>query len=248
MIGMDLAGRTTIITGASRGIGRATARVFAAAGSNLLLNYERDEASARSLLDEIAGTGVDALLLQGSVTDPAFAESMVAAALQRWGRLDALVNSAGIHRDNYLALMKEQDWRDVLAVNLDGVFYTSKAVIKPMIARRRGSIVNLSSVSAVTGREGQANYAAAKAGVLGFTRSLAREVGRYGVRANALVVGLVDTDMTRKLPRKILDGVLSQTALGRMATPEEIAHTALFLVSDLSSFVTGSCLEVDGGL
>ena len=248
MIPLDLAGEVTIVTGASRGIGRATALAFARAGSHLLVNYHADEEGARSLAAEAEALGVEVEVVQGSVADSALAEALAAACMARWGRIDCLVNNAGITRDNYLTFMKEEDWRAVMAVNLDGLFHTSKAAVKRMIPRRKGSIVNLSSISAVTGREGQANYAAAKAGVLGFTRSLAREVGRYGVRVNALVTGLVETDMTKKLPRKIVDAILSQTPLGRMAQPGEIAQAALFLASGLASYVTGSCIEVDGGL
>jgi len=248
VIAIDLKGEATIVTGASRGIGRAIALTFAEAGSNLLINYRQDEAGALSLAAEIAALNVEVEVLQGSVAEPAFAESLAATCMSRFGRIDCLVNNAGITRDNYLAFMKEEEWRQVMEVNLDSLFYTSKAVVKRMIAKRKGAIVNLSSISAVTGREGQVNYAAAKAGVLGFTRSLAREVGRYGVRVNAMVTGLVETDMTKKLPKKIVDTILTQTPLGRMARPCEIAQTALFLASGLSSFVTGSCLEVDGGI
>jgi 3-oxoacyl-[acyl-carrier protein] reductase len=248
VLAIDLSGEVVAITGASRGIGRAAARAFAAAGARLLLNYERDEAAARALADELTGGGAEVVLLQGSVADPACGPALVAACVQRWRRLDCLVNNAGITRDNYLGFLKEEDWRAVIDVNLNALFYTCKAALKQMMPRRKGAIVNLSSMSAVTGREGQTNYAAAKAGVLGFTRSLAREAGRYDVRVNALVTGMVDTDMTKKLPKKTLDLVVSQTALGRMARPEEIAQVIVFLASGLASYVTGSCIEVDGGL
>jgi 3-oxoacyl-[acyl-carrier protein] reductase len=245
---IDLGGEVVAITGASRGIGRATARAFAAAGARLLLNYARDEAAAQELADELAAAGTEVLLLRGSVADPAVGTAMAAACMERWNRLDCLVNNAGITRDNYLGFLKAEDWHEVIDVNLNALFYTCKAALKQMMPRRKGSIINLSSMSAVTGREGQTNYAAAKAGVLGFTRSLAREAGRYDVRVNALVTGLVDTDMTKKLPKKTVDLVVSQTALGRMARPEEIAQVIVFLASGLASYVTGSCIEVDGGL
>jgi len=248
MIGIDLTGEVVAITGASRGIGRAMARAFAQAGASVLVSYVRDEEAARSLAGELEAGGTSVLVLQGSVADPAFAESMVQACLDTWGRIDCLVNNAGITRDNYLSFMKEEDWREVIEVNLNAVFYTCKAAVKRMIAKRKGVILNLSSVSATTGREGQANYAAAKAGLLGFTRSLAREVGRYDVRVNALVTGVVDTDMTKKLPRKVIDLIVSQTALRRTAEPSEIAGVAVFLASGLASFITGSLIDVNGGL
>jgi 3-oxoacyl-[acyl-carrier protein] reductase len=248
MIGIDLSGEAVVITGASRGIGRAMAKAFATAGASVLLNYLRDDEAAQSLAGELAASGADVLTLKGSVADPIFAAAMVKTCVDRWGRIDCLINNAGITRDNYFTFLKEDDWRDVVDVNLNAVFYTCRSAIKPMIARRKGVILNLSSISATTGREGQVPYSAAKAGLLGFTRSLAREVGRYDVRVNALVTGMVDTDMTKRLPRKVMDLIVSQTPLRRIADPAEIAGVAVFLASGLASFVTGSCIEVDGGL
>ncbi len=248
MIEISLQDQVVIITGAGRGIGRAMAEVFAAAGARLLLNYVRDDESASSLAESLKRTGAEVLLSKGSVTEAAFVETMIKTGLDKWGRIDGLINNAGIARDVYFGFMKESDWHDVISVNLDSLYYCSKAVINTMMAKRRGFIINLSSITATAGQEGQVNYAAAKAGVLGFTRALARETGRYNVRVNAIISGIVDTDMTRRLPRKVLNPLIAQTPLQRMAQPREIAHVALFLASDLASFVTGSCIEVHGGL
>ncbi len=244
----DLHGRVVIVTGASRGIGREMAGLFAAAGASLVLNYHRDDAAAESLADELSAGTTEFEISKGSVADPAYAGELVDIAMRRWRRLDCLVNNAGITRDTYLGFMRPEQWREVMETNLDSVFHCSRAAVKPMIAARSGSILNMSSLSALVGRAGQANYAAAKAGVLGFTRCLAKEVGPYNVRANAIVAGMIDTDMTRSLPRKVMNRAVSETALGRLGRPEEVAQVALFLASDRASFITGAAIVVDGGL
>jgi 3-oxoacyl-[acyl-carrier protein] reductase len=244
----DLQDRVVILTGASRGIGREIARLFAAAGARLVLNYHQNDAAAGALADELSATPAEFEISKGSVADPAYAGELVKLALGRWRRLDCLVNNAGITRDTYLGLMRPEQWREVIETNLDAVFHCSRAAVRPMIAARRGSILNMSSLSALAGRAGQTNYAAAKAGVIGFTKSLAKEVGPYNVRANAIVAGMIDTQMTRSLPRKVMDRAVSETALGRLGRPEEVAQVALFLASDRASFVTGAAIVVDGGL
>ncbi|MEA3454361.1 MAG: 3-oxoacyl-ACP reductase FabG, partial [Candidatus Caldatribacteriota bacterium] len=248
MFEISLNGQVAIITGASRGIGRAMSQIFAAAGAKLLLNYVQDDEAAASLAESLTSKGAEILVCKGSVTDADFVHKMVEQCMDKWGRIDCLINNAAITRDTYFGFMNENDWHDVIAVNLNSLFYCCKAVNKTMIARQRGCIINMASVSALVGREGQVNYSTAKAGVLGFTRSLAREFGRYNVRVNAIVAGIVDTDMTKRLPRKALNSLILQTPLRRLARPSEIASVALFLASDLASFVTGSCIEVDGGL
>jgi 3-oxoacyl-[acyl-carrier protein] reductase len=248
VIGLDLQDQVAVVTGGTRGIGRSVCRRFADAGARLVVNYSSDDAAAEELRRELVSAGAEVTLVKGSVADPETGPELAASALDRWGRLDHLINNAGVTRDQYLGFMDVDDWRDVMAVNLDGVFHCCRAVARTMIARRSGTIATISSVSAVTGRAGQSNYAAAKAGTLGLTRSLARELGRYDVRVNALVTGVVETAMTRRLPRKISRLLLDQTPLRRFGHPDEVAHVALFLASDLASFVTGACVEVHGGL
>jgi 3-oxoacyl-[acyl-carrier protein] reductase len=248
MIPIDLSGQAVVITGASRGIGRAMSLAFAKAGARLALNYREDDAAAADLMEELKRQGAEAILCKGSVSDPAMVEDLINQCQETWQRLDCLVNNAGITRDMYLTMMKEAHWDEVIDTNLKGAFLCSKMAVKKMIAHRRGAIINISSVSGVSGREGQANYSAAKAGLLGLTKSLAREVGRYNVRVNAIVAGIIDTDMTKRLPRKIMDPVLAATSLHRTGRPEEVANLAVFLASDLASYMTGSCISVDGGL
>jgi 3-oxoacyl-[acyl-carrier protein] reductase len=248
MVGISLKDQVVIITGASRGIGRALAEVFAAAGANLLLNYKQDDEAANSLVRLLADYDTEILLCKGSVTDANFVVTMADQCMDRWDRIDCLINNAGIRRDTYFGFMKEEEWHDVISLNLNSLFYCCKSVTKTMIARRSGSIINMSSVSATMGRAGQVNYAAAKSGILGFTRSLAKELGKYNVRVNAIIAGIVDTDMTKQLPRKVLNSIIANTSLGRLAQPAEIANVALFLASPLASFITGSCIEVNGGL
>jgi len=236
-----------LISGAGRGIGRAIARTFGGAGARLALNYASDDNAAESLGQDLDELHVEHSFYRGSVTDEAFINTMVADVTRRFGPVDCLVNNAGIIRDNYLALMSDGQWDDVMNVNLRSVFLLTRRVIKPMIARRSGSIINLSSQNALHGREGQTNYSAAKAGLLGLTRSLAREVGRYNVRVNAIVTGVIDTDMTRRLPSKTIDLLRERIPLGRLGRPEEVANLALYLATDLASFQTGGCIEVTGG-
>ena len=248
MIPIDLSGRVAVITGAGRGIGRAMSLAFSRAGASLALNYRDNDEAAFSLLDEIKSGGGRALLCKGSISDQRVVDELMRKCLEEWQRLDFLVNNAGITRDNYLAFMKASDWDEVMDVNLKAPFACCKAVLKKMVAQKSGSIINISSASAMSGREGQVNYSAAKAGLLGFTKALAREVGRYNVRVNAIVTGVIDTDMTKKLPRKIMSPILSQTSLQRIGRPEEVANLAVFLASDLASYITGSCISIDGGL
>jgi 3-oxoacyl-[acyl-carrier protein] reductase len=248
MIPIDLSGRVVVITGASRGIGRAMSLAFSRAGASLALNYRENDEAAFSLLDEIKSGGGRVILCKGSISEQRVVDELMSKCLEEWQRLDFLVNNAGITRDMYLAFMKESDWDDVIDVNLRAAFVCCKAALKKMVAQKHGTIINISSTSGLHGREGQVNYSAAKAGLLGFTKALAREVGRYNVRVNAIVTGVIDTDMTKRLPRKIMNPILAQTSLGRIGHPEEVANLAVFLASDLASYITGSCISVDGGL
>ena len=235
----SLEGKTALVTGASRGIGRAIAVELAQAGASVVLAYRSGQEEAEAAATEIGGRAV-----QADVSDPESAKALVEAA----GDLDVLVNNAGLTRDGLIARMPDEDWRDVLETNLSGAFYTCRAAARGMMRRRAGAIVNVSSIVGVHGNPGQTNYAASKAGLIGFTKSLARELGSRGVRANVLAPGYVTTRLTDVLPDEAKDAMLANTPLGRLGSPEDVAGAVRFLVSDEASFITGEVLLVDGGL
>lgn len=239
--------KVAIVTGSSRGIGKAIALKFSAMGAKVVLNHTKSEKEISIVSRQLTEMGADFLIFKGSVADRAFVREMVREVKAKWDRIDILVNNAGITKDGSFLLMSEKDWDDVLAVCLKGTVYLTKEILSTMMAQNDGRIINISSLTAIAGREGQTNYGAAKAGVLGFTRSLARETGRFGVRVNAIVAGMVDTRMTKKLPEEKINQIISSIPLGRIAKTEEIANVALFLASDLSSYVTGVALNVSGG-
>ena len=227
------------MTGGSRGIGAAIARELARAGADVLLSYRSGKQEAEALAGEIGARAVEA-----DVSDQEQAANLVEQA----GELDVLVNNAGITRDTLIARMTEEDWRLVLETNLGGVFHTCKAAVRGMMRRRRGAIVNVTSVVGLRGNPGQTNYAASKAGIIGFTKSLARELGSRGVRVNAVAPGYVHTRLTDVLPEEARAAMLQNTPLGRLGEPEDIARAVRFLCSDEASFITGEVLLVDGGL
>jgi 3-oxoacyl-[acyl-carrier protein] reductase len=231
------------VTGASRGIGAAIARELASAGARVAVNYRASAEAAEQLVGEIGG-----IALGGDVADPEQARELVEQAEESLGDLDILVNNAGITRDTLVARMSDEDWGAVLATNLGGTFYTCRAVARKMLRRRSGAIVNLTSVVGLHGNLGQANYAASKAGIIGLTKALAKELGTRGVRVNAIAPGYVTTDITTALPEEIRETILRSTALGRLGEPEDVARAVRFLCSDEASFVTGEVLLVDGGL
>jgi 3-oxoacyl-[acyl-carrier protein] reductase len=235
----SLAGKNALVTGASRGIGRAIAAELARAGASVVVGYRSGKDEAEALASEIGGRAV-----QADVSSPEDAKKLVEEA----GDVDILVNNAGLTRDTVLARMSDEDWRTVIDTNLGSVFYTCRAVTRPMMKKRGGAIVNVSSVVGVHGNFGQTNYAASKAGIIGFTKSLARELGSRGVRANVVAPGYVKTQLTDVLPEEATKLMLDNTPLGRIAEPEEIAGAVRFLVSDEASFITGEVLLVDGGL
>jgi 3-oxoacyl-[acyl-carrier protein] reductase len=235
----SLEGRRALVTGASRGIGAAIARGLAAAGAEVVLGFHSGAAEAETLAAEVGGRA-----LQADVSSPAEAASLIEQA----GDLDILVNNAGITRDGLLARMSDDDWRDVIETNLGSVFHTCRAVTRPMMRRRSGAIVNVSSIVGVHGNPGQTNYAASKAGIIGFTKSLARELGSRGVRANVVAPGYVRTRLTDVLPPEAQEAMLVNTPLGRLGEPEDVAGAVRFLCSDEASFITGEVLLVDGGL
>jgi len=235
----SLAGKTALVTGASRGIGRAIAVELAAAGATVVVGYRSGQDEAEEVAEEIGGRAV-----QADVSDAASALALVEAA----GDIDILVNNAGLTRDGLLARMSDDDWRTVIDTNLSSVFYTCRAVARPMMKKRAGAIVNVSSIVGVHGNWGQTNYAASKAGIIGFTKSLAKELGSRNVRANVVAPGYVKTQLTDVLPEAATAAMLEQTPLGRLGEPEDVARAVRFLASDESSFVTGEVVLVDGGL
>lgn len=245
---MLLDGKCALVTGASRGIGRAVALKLASEGAKVALNFAGNESAAEAVRQEIEAAGGEAILVKADVANEAAVQDMVQKTADAFGRIDILVNNAGITRDGLLARMKEEDWDAVLSTNLKGVFLTTKAATKLMMKQRAGRIVNMASVVGVTGNAGQANYSAAKAGVIGFTKTIAKELASRGITANAVAPGFIDTDMTSGLPDKAKEAALSGIPLGRMGTPEDIAAAVLFLVSDQASYITGQVLNVDGGM
>jgi 3-oxoacyl-[acyl-carrier protein] reductase len=235
----SLEGKLALVTGASRGIGRAIAAELAHAGAQVVVGYRSGAEQAEALAAEIGGRAA-----QGDVADPEQAARLVEEA----GDLDILVNNAGLTRDGLIARMSDEDWRTVLDTNLGGVFHTCRAAARGMMRRRSGAIVNLTSVVGVHGNPGQTNYAASKAGIIGFTKSLARELAPRGVRANAVAPGYIQTALTDVLPEDVQQAILQNTPLARLGTPEDVAGAVRFLCSDEASFVTGEVLLVDGGL
>ena len=235
----SLAGKTALVTGASRGIGRAIAAELAEAGASVVLGYRTGRDEAESLAAEVGGRAVQA--------DVASAED-AARLVQEAGDVDILVNNAGLTRDGLLARMSDDDWRVVIETNLSSVFYTCRAVCRPMMKRRAGAIVNVSSIVGVHGNWGQTNYAASKAGIIGFTKSLARELGSRNIRANVVAPGYVKTQLTDVLPEEATQAMLQSTPLGRLGEPADVAGAVRFLCSDEASFITGEVVLVDGGL
>jgi 3-oxoacyl-[acyl-carrier protein] reductase len=245
---LDLSGKTALVTGGTRGIGRAIVEAFAEAGANVAFTYRSSAETADALKAELEEGGATVLALQSDAADFDAAQEAVQAVLDAWGSLDVLVNNAGVTRDNLLIRMSEDDWNAVIDVNLGSVFNLCKAAYRPMMKQRAGRVINVSSVVGVTGNPGQANYAASKAGIIGFTKSLARELGARGVTANVVAPGYVETDMTDALGDAAKEAMTGSIPLKRTATPEDIANAVLFLASDAASYITGHVLHVDGGL
>lgn len=243
-----LEGKTAVITGGSRGIGKGIALRFAAEGANIAITNIIDNEEFKATVKELAALGVKA---KGYVSDAsvfAEAENLIDEIVKDFGSADILVNNAGITRDTLLMRMTEEQWDQVLTVNLKSVFNLTKAVIKPMMKQRNGSIINMSSVVGVSGNAGQANYSASKAGIIGFTKSVAKELGSRNVRCNAIAPGFILTEMTNKLPEDVKSDWISRIPLRRGGLPEDVANVALFLASDLSSYVTGQTIHVCGGM
>lgn len=245
---MLLDGKVALVTGASRGIGRAIAIRLAAEGAKVAINFAGNTEKAEAVKAEIEAAGGEALLVQANVADAAAVEEMVAKVVEAFGGIDVLVNNAGITRDGLLVRMKDEDFDAVLDTNLKGVFYCTKAVSKLMMKKRSGRIVNMTSVVGVNGNAGQTNYAAAKAGVIGFSKSAAKEFASRGITVNMVAPGFIDTDMTSVLSDKAKEAVLAGIPLQRMGTPENVADAVAFLVSDQAAYITGQVIHVDGGM
>lgn len=245
---MQLEGKVAFVTGGSRGIGKAIALSLAEAGADVAINYAGNVAAAEEVAAEIRKMGRRALILQGDVSKTEIAAEMMDAVVAEFGHCDILVNNAGITRDGLLMRMKEEDWDAVLNTNLKGVYNCTKAAIKYMMKQKSGKIVNISSVVGVMGNAGQANYAAAKAGCIGFTKSVAKEVASRGITVNAVAPGFIATDMTNVLPEKVVEEMAAGIPLKRAGQPVDVAKAVLFLVSDDAAYITGQTLHVDGGM
>ena len=243
-----LAGKTALITGASRGIGEAIALKFAQQGANVAFTYRSSVEKAETLQNTLNEMDVKVKAYQSDASSFAASEQLVEEVLKDFGQIDILVNNAGITRDTLMLRMKEEDWDAVIETNLKSVFNLTKQLLRPMMKQRAGSIINLSSIVGITGQAGQANYAASKAGIIGFSKSIAREMGSRNVRCNVIAPGFIATDMTGELDEKTKEAYLSKIPLKRLGEGEDIANTALFLASDLSNYVTGQVISVCGGL
>ena len=240
--------KTALVTGASRGIGAAIAKKLAARGFMVIINYGHSSAAAEEVKNQIEQAGGQAVLMQGDVSSGDDVDRMFKDIKKTWGRLDVLVNNAGINRDTLLVRMKEDQWDAVLSTDLKSVFFTTKAAASLMMRQRSGSIINIASVVGITGNAGQANYAAAKAGVIGFTKSAAKELAARGIRVNAIAPGFIETDMTDAIPENIREGMLETIPLRRGGKAEDVANAVAFLASDDAGYITGQVLKVDGGM
>lgn len=245
---MRLRDRVAVITGGAGAIGSAIARALARDGAAVVINYRHSEGAAHAVVDAIASAEGRATAVQGDVTDPAQAQRVIEAAVETYGRVDILVNNAGARRDALAIRMKDDDWRVVQAANLDSAFYCSRAALREMLRQRRGRIINIASIAGQVGNVGQANYAAAKAGVIGLTKALAREVGSRGITVNAVAPGFIEAGMTEDLTGEQRRAYIENVPMRRGGTPEDVAGAVAFLAGDEASYITGQVLNVDGGL
>lgn len=245
---MSLNGKVALVTGGSRGIGRAIALFLAQEGAKVAINYAGRKEAAAQVMEMVKQQGGEAIAIQANVAEQKAVDEMVKQVVEAFGRLDILVNNAGITRDNLLMRMKETEWDEVIAVNLKGVFNCTKAVTRQMLKQKWGRIINISSVSGLLGNAGQANYAAAKAGVIGLTKTAARELASRGVTVNSVAPGFIETEMTDVLDEQVKKQLFDQIPLGRFGTVEEVAKVVRFLASDDAAYITGQTISVDGGM
>ncbi|PFP30658.1 beta-ketoacyl-ACP reductase [Bacillus sp. AFS073361] len=245
---MNLEGKAALVTGASRGIGREIALELARQGANVAVNFSGSEAKANEVVDEIKALGREAFAVKCNVSNSEEVAEMIKGTIDSFGKLDILVNNAGITKDNLLMRMKEEEWDDVININLKGVFLCTKAVTRQMMKQRVGRIINIASIVGVSGNPGQANYVAAKAGVIGLTKTTAKELASRNITVNAIAPGFITTDMTDKLPEDVKAEMLKQIPLARLGEPKDIAKITAFLASDDSSYITGQTLHIDGGM
>ena len=241
-------GKTAVVTGASRGIGRTVALRLATEGAKVVVNYSGSREKAEAVVEEILAAGGEAFVFQANVSDADQVKDMMDETMKQFGSIDFLVNNAGITRDNLLMRMKEDEWDDVLSINLKGVFLCTKAVTRQMMRQRSGKIVNLASVVGVVGNAGQANYVAAKAGVIGLTKTTAKELAARNILVNAVAPGFITTDMTDELGDDMKEQLLSTIPLGKLGCAEDVANTVAFLLSDEAKYITGQTINVDGGM
>lgn len=243
-----MSNKTAIVTGGTRGIGKAIVLELAKSGCNVAFNYSKSDDQANELVKEIEALGVKAMAKKADVSDFESAKDMIKEVKDEFGQIDYLVNNAGITRDKLLAMMKEDDWDDVININLKSVYNFSKAVIMTMIKQKNGKILNITSVSGIAGVAGQTNYSASKAGMIGFTKALAKEVGKAKINVNAIACGFIETDMTSELPDEYKQKMTDMTALKRFGTTDDVAKVAKFLLSGDANYITGQVLSLDGGL
>lgn len=243
-----LKGKSCLVTGGSRGIGKSIALRLAEFGADVAITYARSVDAANEVVAEIKKFGVKGKAFQADAVNFEEAQNVVASVIEEFGNIDVLINNAGITKDNLILRMSEEQWDDVITTNLKSIFNYSKAVARPMMKNRGGSIVNISSVVGISGNAGQTNYAASKAGIIGFTKSYAKELASRNIRANVIAPGYILTDMTDQLDEKVLEGIKSETPLGRAGEAHEVADAVVFLASDMSKYVTGETIRVDGGM